>query len=229
MRHATTSTLPSVRRRFGRFELRPGEGVLLAEGVPVTLGARAFDLLVALADRPGRLIAKDELLAAVWPGVVVEENNLQVQVSTLRKILGPSALATIPGRGYRFNLPVVDADEAANPATATRAAVAEGAPEVLPSNARTNLPSRLPGLYGRAEDIRAIAALLRVHPVVTITGAGGIGKTRVAQAVAKQLASEHASDYPEGIWWVDFAALAEGALVPSAVAQAMGVRLAGDR
>ena len=113
MRRSTAPTLPSVPRRFGRFELRPGEGALLADGVPVALGARAFDLLVALANRAGTLIAKDELLATVWPGVVVEENNLQVQVSTLRKILGPSALATIPGRGYRFNLPVMDADEPA--------------------------------------------------------------------------------------------------------------------
>ena len=82
------------------------ERALLADGMPVALGARAFDLLVAFVDRPGTLITKDDLLATVWPGLVVEENNLQVQVSTLRKILGPGALATIPGRGYRFNLAV---------------------------------------------------------------------------------------------------------------------------
>ncbi len=194
----------------------------------MTLGSRAFDLLVALAERPGELIAKDELLATVWPGVVVEENNLQVQVSTLRKILGPDALATIPGRGYRFRLPVTDADAPAAPIGVNRMAI-EASPEVALSNARTNLPSRLPGLYGRADDIAAIAALLREHPVVTITGAGGIGKTRVAQAVAMQLATERAADYPDGVWWVDLAALTDGALVPSAVAQAMGARLAGDR
>jgi predicted ATPase/DNA-binding winged helix-turn-helix (wHTH) protein len=190
MRHATASLATSTPRRFGRFELRPSERTLFAEGVPVTLGARAFDLLVALAERPGELIAKDELLATVWPGVVVEENNLQVQVSTLRKILGPDALATIPGRGYRFRLPVTDADAPAAPIVGNRTAI-EASPEVALSNARTNLPSRLPGLYGRGEDIAATAALLREHPVVTITGAGGIGKTRVAQAVAStQLATE---------------------------------------
>ncbi len=228
MRHATASPATSAPRRFGRFELRPSERTLFAEGVPVTLGSRAFDLLVALAERPGELIAKDELLATVWPGVVVEENNLQVQVSTLRKILGPDALATIPGRGYRFRLPVTDADAPAAPIGVNRMAI-EASPEVALSNARTNLPSRLPGLYGRADDIAAIAALLREHPVVTITGAGGIGKTRVAQAVAMQLATERAADYPDGVWWVDLAALTDGALVPSAVAQAMGARLAGDR
>ena len=92
-----------------------------------------------------------------------------------------------------------------------------------------NLPSRLPRLYGRAADLDAIAQLLREHPVVTITGPGGIGKTQVAQAVAKRIATERAADYPDGVWWVELAALADGALVPAAVAQAMGVRLAGDR
>ena len=84
-------------------------------------------------------------------------------------------------------------------------------------------------LYGRADDSAAIAALLREHPLVTITGSGGIGKTRVAQAVAHQIVTEAATDYPDGVWWVELAALADGALVPSAVAQAMGVRLAGER
>ena len=224
MRHATASNPPSARRRFGRFELRPAERVLLEDGEPVTIGARAFDLLVALAERPGSLIAKDELLATVWPGLVVEENNVQVQVSTLRKILGQSALATIPGRGYRFNLPI---DNDADPDT--RATERRPAAPDASADARTNVASRLPFLYGRAEDIAAIAALLREHPVVTITGSGGIGKTRVAQAVAQQMATDHTTDYPDGIWWVDLAPLTDGALVPSAVAQAMGVHLAGDR
>jgi DNA-binding winged helix-turn-helix (wHTH) protein len=188
------TALPSPARRTAplrRFELRPNERVLLADGAPVTLGARAFDLLVALATRPGTLITKDELLAAVWEGLVVEENNLQVQVSTLRKILGQSALATIPGRGYRFTLAVTRGDgAAAEAAMDDRALAALGPDETQAPKARTNLPSRLPLLYGRSDDLAAIVALLREHQVVTITGAGGIGKTRVAQAVAKKLVAE---------------------------------------
>lgn len=88
--------------RFGRFELHPATRQLLADGGQVTLGARAFDLLLALVERRDRLVTKDELLQIAWSGLVVEENNLQVQVSALRKILGPQAIATIPGRGYRF-------------------------------------------------------------------------------------------------------------------------------
>jgi TolB-like protein len=90
--------------RFGTFELQPNERRLLAGGEPVVLGPRAFDLLVALVERPGQLVTKKELLDCVWPSLVVEENNLQVQVSALRKILGQEAIATIPGRGYRFTV-----------------------------------------------------------------------------------------------------------------------------
>jgi len=216
-------------RRFDRFELYPAERLLLADGAPVLLGARAFDLLVELSEKPGTLITKDDLLASVWEGLVVEENNLQVQVSTLRKILGPSALSTIPGRGYRFNLPVVtaEADVAqgpVNPAVAFHELEARA-----PVGARTNLPSRLPSMYGRDEEVDAIVALVREHAVVTITGPGGIGKTRVALAVATRILKEAATDYPDGVWWVELTALNDGSLVASAVAQAMSAGIEAER
>jgi len=90
--------------RFGHCELQPHERRLLIHGEPAVLGARAFDVLLALVERAGELVGKNELLDIVWPDVVVEENNLQVQISTLRKLLGPEAIATIPGRGYRFTV-----------------------------------------------------------------------------------------------------------------------------
>src|SRR4030088_1358744 len=99
-----TESTRSSSYRFGTFELQPNERRLLAGGEPVVLGPRAFDLLVALVERPGQLVTKEELLDCVWPKLVVEENNLQVQVSALRKILGQEAIATIPGRGYRFTV-----------------------------------------------------------------------------------------------------------------------------
>ena len=226
--HGPPMASSPVVRRFGRFALHPGERVLLADGVPIALGARAFDLLVAFTDRPGTLRSKDELLASVWSGLVVEENNLQVQVSTLRKILGQSAIATIPGRGYRFALTTASVDDALPSPVENRALVSDAAEGAPAARVHTNLPSRLPPLCGRGEDLVAIAALLRAHPVVTITGSGGIGKTRVAQAVARQLAAEIAADYPDGVWWVELASLTDGALVPSAVAQSVGMRTAGE-
>src|SRR5437868_14031920 len=90
--------------RFGRFELQPRERRLLAGGEPTTIHPRAFDVLLTLVERAGRLVTKEELLDVVWPKLVVEENNLQAQVSFLRKTLGPAAIATVHGRGYRFTL-----------------------------------------------------------------------------------------------------------------------------
>lgn len=90
--------------RFDRFELRPSERVLLVDGVPAALGSRAFDLLLCLVMNRDRVLAKADVLARVWPGQVVEENNLSVHVSALRKILGSAAIATVSGRGYRFTL-----------------------------------------------------------------------------------------------------------------------------
>lgn len=97
--------------RFGQFELNPRTRQLVVDGRPAVLGARAFDVLLALIERRDRVVAKDELLDIVWPGLVVEENNLQVQVSTLRKLLGIGAIATVPGRGYQFTLPLSPNEE----------------------------------------------------------------------------------------------------------------------
>ena len=87
---------------FADFRLRPSERCLTKRGETVRLGSRALDLLLALVERRERVVGKNELLEIVWPSVIVEENNLQVHISALRKLLGPAAIATVPGRGYRF-------------------------------------------------------------------------------------------------------------------------------
>jgi DNA-binding winged helix-turn-helix (wHTH) protein len=83
--------------RFGCIELHAEHRRLLRDGEPVVLGARAFDLLMALAERRERVVTKNELLDLVWPGLVVEENDLQVQVSALRKLLGRRPSRPFPG------------------------------------------------------------------------------------------------------------------------------------
>lgn len=99
--------------RFDGFELRLRERQLVANDKPLVLGARAFDVLVALASNPGELVSKTQLLEVVWPGLVVEENNLQVHVSTLRKLLGPQSIVTVAGRGYRLTSTPVAAPNSA--------------------------------------------------------------------------------------------------------------------
>jgi DNA-binding winged helix-turn-helix (wHTH) protein len=89
---------------FGRFRVLPRRRQLLADGVPVDLGTRAFDVLMLLIEADGDLVPKDELLALAWPGIFVDETNLKVQISALRKALGDDRdlILTEVGRGYRF-------------------------------------------------------------------------------------------------------------------------------
>lgn len=101
---------------FGRFELRLSERQVRVDGRPAALGSRAFDVLAALVERRERVVSKGELLDLVWPDVVVEENNLQVHVSALRKLLGAQVIATVPGRGYRFTATADTAGPASVPA-----------------------------------------------------------------------------------------------------------------
>ena len=213
----------SLALTFGRFELQARHRRLLHDGDPVTIGARAFDLLLALVERRERVVAKTELLDLVWPNLVVEENNLQVQVSSLRKLLGPQAIATIPGRGYRFTAVLagaVDGNPSVIAPSPTPAATTGSAPPKL----LTNLPRELPPLYGREADLQALRSLLDAHRLVTVVGAGGIGKSRLAQAAAHSLAGR----WIDGAWMVELAGLADPGILPNVVAQALGITMAGQ-
>ena len=168
--------------RFGRFELQPGERRLLVDGVPAALGGRAFDLLLALAERPGKLVGKHALMDLVWPGLVVQENNLAAQISALRKVLGDDLIATIPGRGYRFVAPIESAATAAapDPSAAAKPGRRRHARRAPRRRAPTCRPS-CPRLLGRAEELDALAALVDRHRLVSVVGPGGIGKSLLAQ------------------------------------------------
>jgi DNA-binding winged helix-turn-helix (wHTH) protein len=93
-----------VALEFGRFRALLRQRQLLADGTPVEIGTRAFELLVALLEANGSLVTKNELLARAWPGIVVSQENLKVQISALRRVLGESRdlIRTEFGRGYRF-------------------------------------------------------------------------------------------------------------------------------
>lgn len=94
---------------FGRFVLHGRERQFLADGEPIALGSRAFEVLLMLVESAGDLVIKGEILDRAWSGIAVEENNLQVQISTLRRVLGPDRhwVVTIAGHGYRFTAPVI--------------------------------------------------------------------------------------------------------------------------
>jgi len=154
--------------RFGPFELEPDTRRLLKDGATVPLRARTFDLLVALVDGAGTLLTKDELLDRVWPGVVVEEAALHVQISALRKVLGTGAITTVARRGFQFTLPVTRGDGEADRA----------------SKPRQNLPCSLTSFIGRVRELAELEDLVQENRLVTLTGSGGSGKTRLAIEVA---------------------------------------------
>lgn len=211
--------------RFARFELRPAERQLLIEGQVAAVGARAFDVLLALVERRERVVSKSELFDLVWPDTVVEENNLAVHVRALRRLLGPTAITTIPGRGYRCTAPSLEGAAAEDstrndaPAADSLGVGAQPAPDAT-SKLKTNLPEALPPLIGRDADLDALGALLARHRLVTIVGACGIGKTLLAQHA---LSLRH-EGYAHGVGWVELAAVTDSAQVVGAIAGALDAR-----
>jgi predicted ATPase len=197
--------------RFGHFELHPAERVLRVRGEPVAVGSRAFDVLLALAQRHERLVTKQELLDLVWPGLVVEEHNVATQISTLRKLLGAGAITTLPGYGYRLTA-LRDPAPAAMPQ------------EVAPMAARHNLPSARTRFIGREAALADLARLLPAARLLTLTGIGGCGKTRLAL----QLAQQQRAAFAGGVWFVDLAPLTDGSRVASTCAAVFGLREEGD-
>src|ERR1700726_3507094 len=170
---------------FGRFRVLPHRRELLADGQPIKLGGRAFDVLMALIEARGALIGKEALMARVWSDRIVEENNLQAQISALRAAFGAERklIRTVPRRGYQFTGEIRILQ--ANPDE--RAGAGEAAAEPQSPLPPTNLPEPISELIGRDDELREILSLAAAHRLVTLTGPGGIGKTRLGSGVAHRL------------------------------------------
>jgi predicted ATPase/DNA-binding winged helix-turn-helix (wHTH) protein len=184
--------------RFGAFELLANQQVLAHAGAPVRIGSRALAILTVLVEGAGDLVPKERLIAAAWPTTFVDDSNLKVNVSNLRRALrsyDPSEdyIVAVPGRGYRFIAAI----------------------HRISTGAR-GLPPTIP-LIGRADDFAAIRDLLTKNSVVTIAGSGGIGKTALATGVAHAVAPR----YPDGVTFVDFAKISAAPFIPAALALAL--------
>jgi DNA-binding winged helix-turn-helix (wHTH) protein len=201
---------------FGEFRLYPARQQLLHADDAVPLGDRAFMILLALVEQAGEPIAKETLISRVWPGVTVDNSNLRVNIAALRRALdrggdggGDSYIATVPGRGYRFAAPVTVAWNGASSAAS-------------PDN---NLIDRITPVVGQEALIAELGARLAERRLITLTGPGGIGKTTVAVATARQ----QLTAYPDGVWLVDLAPTANPGQLPATVAATLGVAvLSGD-
>jgi predicted ATPase/DNA-binding winged helix-turn-helix (wHTH) protein len=233
--------MPNAPLLFDRFELQPAQRRLLRDGVPVPLRARAFDLLQVLAERPGSLVTKAELLDLVWSGLVVEENNIAAQIAALRKVLGSELIATIPGRGYRFaaeTRPASTGPEGAGTAgvaPATASAAPAGSAAVIPpapaAAAATPTAAQVvaaapvgrggPLLFGRDHDRESLEAALGRGGCVSLVGPGGVGKTVLAKAVL-------AARGPAASAWVDLAELSDGTQLDGALARALHIAVSAS-
>src|SRR4029079_8534446 len=190
---------------FGRYKVVRHRRELLADGRPVELGGRAFDTLMALIDARGRVLDKDQLMSLVWPGRIVEENNLPAQIAVLRKVFGGDRylIRTVAGRGYQFTGEIH-----------TAAAAAPAPPARM-----TNLPEAVSELIGREAELEEVVALVTAHQLVSLFGASGIGKTRLGLEVARHLLPR----FPDGVFVAELGPLSSPKLVPATVASALGL------
>ena len=196
---------------FGRFRLLIRQRELRSGDKPIALGSRAFDVLLVLLEAHGDLVTKEELLARAWPGIVVEESNIQVQISALRKALGKdrNLIVTVPLRGYRFTGEVRELSETDS---ARSAAEAPSPP--------TNLPAAMSEFIGREAELATVHELLQHNRLVTLVGTGGIGKTRLALEAAREALEE----FSGGVWLAELAPLTDPELVASGMHAALGLQ-----
>jgi DNA-binding winged helix-turn-helix (wHTH) protein len=194
---------------FGRYQLLPDRRLLLAGEQPVELKSRAFDVLLTLVRARGTLVTRDRLSKCVWPTTVVDPHNLDIQISTLRKALGSDRdlILTDAGRGYRL----------ATAVNVIRVSTATGP--------TTNVPAPLGPLVGRETEVSELLGLVAKRRLVTLTGPGGIGKTRLGLAIG-----QHAlAHFADGVWIAELAPFVDSELVPSTVARALRIELGSNR
>ena len=198
---------------FGPFELSSGERVLRRDGVALPLGSRALDILIYLVERPGQVIAIQELINHVWPDVTVEGGSIRVHVAAIRKALGDGQfgnryIANIKGRGYSFVgtvAPLGGAMESGN----------------VRSWHQGRLPVRPIMMIGRETIVAEVSDKLRNDRFVTLLGPGGIGKTTIALAVGRAVAERFGGE----IYFVDLENLTDPHHVAAAVATSLGLAL----
>jgi DNA-binding winged helix-turn-helix (wHTH) protein len=198
-RHAHWISDPSATSvAFGPFRVFPLQRLLTRKGDPVRIGSRAFEILLALLERPGELVTSDALIARVWPSTFVAQANLAVQIAGLRRALGDGVgqsryVINSPGRGYRFVAPVT-----------VEAEFSSDAPAAAPKRASA-VPLKAVRAAKDGDGILALTHELQQRGALTLAPQGG-GKGAVALAVVEKLLGGDRN----GVWLLDLRSLGEG-------------------
>jgi len=205
--------------QFGDFTLAPGQGALLQAGREIKLRPKVYDALLYFLENRGRLIAKEELNQALWPDAFVTEDSLVQCLVELRRALGERAqefLKTVPRRGYLFAAAADGPDGEAGP---------DG--RLAERVSRSSLPLPRTALVGRERELAAVKQLLRDPGIrlVTLTGTGGSGKTRLGLQVASELAAQ----FESRVYFVSLASITDPGTVPTMIAESMGLHETGGR
>lgn len=204
---------------FGPFRLHASSRLLQRGEVPVPVGGRAMDILIALVERVGEVVSRRELMRRAWPDLIVEEANLRVHIGSLRKALGEGEggaryVANVAGRGYCFVMPVQRMREV------EKAPPAEvDAPLLRSSWPPSRLPNRLARMVGRGNAVGMLSRMLPSRRFVSLVGVGGVGKTTVAVSVAHEMLAR----FDGGVYFVDLSIVEDASLVMDAVSTAVGV------
>jgi predicted ATPase/DNA-binding winged helix-turn-helix (wHTH) protein len=203
----------------GAWEIDTCRRELRTRGRHVSIGARAFEIIEALVASAGQLVSKDALMEQVWPGAIVEESTLQVHISAIRKALGSdrAMLKTASGRGYCLAGPWTTRQQNERPADL--APVPRSAEPV-----QSNLPAATTQLIGRETNVQRVLDLMSAYRVVTLTGPGGIGKTKLALEIARLMLP----GFDGAVWLVQLASLSDPGLVAGAIATELGLHIGGN-
>ena len=228
---------------FGKFRLDVSERVLYKDGAPLNLPPKVFDTLLALVLKSGRIVGREELMNEVWQETFVEEANLSVNISALRKTLGKTKegqdfIETVARRGYRFCAGVTQSLSESEPdetmatdrrlqAGIVRTQIENADERILSVAPPNNLGTMLPKLIGREKAEAQVSDLLRHEEtrLLTLTGVGGTGKTSLAKTVARTLLNK----FKDGVFFVDLSAVHDPALVLPTVAQTLGIKEGGGK
>ena len=203
---------------FGRFAVVPYRREVLLKGRPIKLGGRAFDMLMALVEARGDVVSRDALMRRVWPGAIVEENSLQRQIATLRKAFAEDRdiIRTVAGKGYQFTGSVQLRSEGPD------GEMVPAGTDAGSSHECTNLRQGISAMIGREAEQSDLVELLQSSRLVTLVGAGGVGKTRLSLSVANHVLA----DFADGVWVVELASLSDPEMLPGAVALTLDLKFA---